>query len=453
MKRQVKLVAFLVVSILLVFEKSSIAAQQLPSAEKIGNSTRQERATLPRTVPACKDLKSIAAMVVRRFDEENDAILAMIHGTDKSEPFVTSDKPDTIWDTLVDCSQETKSSSQRVEALRALALWEQIRADNFAKQYRTASAPPIKSPQCESLDGLAERVDDAAKSHQKISDDDFQAIVQRLGACAEDSERLNSNREQPEALKARRLMFIWGITLYNTLVAEYNDADAQRKAQHVAESQWREDLANPSSLVSIRADASLTGEQMDQIVAHNRALCDQIITVTRITPSGLALEQGTPDGRKFLAEKYPRMCLLEDSDRVAPGVPRYLLVYASSESDFAGFQPIQRTISSPVSGSGTLTNPYGNTWNFTFSGTLQTTQTLNSPYVLESQSLFLYAYDAKGNIVSRHSISGSRQIGGDPSYAAGYNAGSALSQIWNNPRRLADKVLEEVKKDSAKYAK
>jgi hypothetical protein len=335
-------------------------------------------------------------------------------------------------------------------------MWEGWRADWFAQQYRAATAPPVKSPQCQDLNSLAVKVSAAKGNDEKFPLEDLHSVVQRLLTCAEDSERLNSRRNQLEALKARRLLFEWVETAYNhsltpykPLVADYVLVDEERELRRLgAESELRRALANPSSLVSVGADANITEEEMGQIAKHNRALCDQIITVTRMTPSGLALEPGTPDGRKFLAQKYPRTCLLEDSSRVAPGVPRYLLVYANSDSAFAGFQPIQQTTSSPVLGSGTITSPYGKMWNFTFSGTMQTSETIQSPYVLESQSLFLYAYDANSNAVSRHSITASRQVGGDPSYAAGYNTGALLSQFWNNPKRLAESVLKDVQKAS-----
>jgi hypothetical protein len=300
----------------------------------------------------------------------------------------------------------------------------------------------VKSPQCTSLDQLSLKVNAAVESHEKVSPEAFETTIQGLRACAEDSEQLNGSQEQLEALKARRLMFVWEVMLYNGLVAE------SRGPSVAAENEWHGALLNPSSLVSVGAGANVTGEEMGQITKHNRALCDQVITVAQMTPNGLALEPGTPDVRKFLAQKYPRTCLLEDSTRVAPGLPRYLLVYANSDSVFAGFQPTQQTASSPVSGSGTITNPYGNMWNFTFSGTIQTSETMQSPYVLESQTVFLYAYDGNGNVVSHHSIVASRQIGGDPSYAAGYNSGALLSRLWNNPRRLADSVLKDVQKAS-----
>jgi hypothetical protein len=71
--------------------------------------------------------------------------------------------------------------------------------------------------------------------------------------------------------------------------------------------------------------------------------------------------------------------------------------------------------------------------NFTYNGTLTEIDTVEAPYVLQSRTLFLWAYDGKGRVVSRHSISTSSQAGGDASYAAGYNAGALISLLWNNP--------------------
>jgi hypothetical protein len=85
------------------------------------------------------------------------------------------------------------------------------------------------------------------------------------------------------------------------------------------------------------------------------------------------------------------------------GVPRYLLVYAYSESAFAGFQPVTRTSTTitPVSGSGTVMNFYGDAWNFTYYGTVETTEmdTIEAPYVIQSHSLHLNAYEVSGAIV------------------------------------------------------
>ena len=153
------------------------------------------------------------------------------------------------------------------------------------------------------------------------------------------------------------------------------------------------------------------------------------------------------------AKDYPRMCLLEDAASFVPGIPRYLLVWAYSDDAFAGFQPVQKVTTSPVSGSGIVTNFYGDRWNFTYSGNVTEIDTVEAPYVIKSRSLYLWAYDGKGSIVSQHSISTSSQAGGDASYAAGYNAGALISLLWNNPSRLIKGVLKDVEKDSTKYGR
>jgi hypothetical protein len=232
-------------------------------------------------------------------------------------------------------------------------------------------------------------------------------------------------------------------------------------AVDAAEDERREasELANPSSLVTIRAGESLPDEERSKIETHNRALCDQTITVAGLTPNGLALYV-PPEGQKFMAKNsqdYPRMCLLEDATNVFPGVPRYLLVYAYSETAFSGFQPITRinTTTTPVSGSGTVMNGYGGMWNFTYSGTVATTvmDTIEAPYVIRSRSLYLNAYDENGALVSRHSFTVSSQIGGNGASAIGYNGAQLIALLWNNPSHLIKSVLKDVQRDSKKYGK
>jgi hypothetical protein len=60
-----------------------------------------------------------------------------------------------------------------------------------------------------------------------------------------------------------------------------------------------------------------------------------------------------------------------------------------SKNDFVGFQPIQQTTQGSVSGLGTVTNTAGNMWNFTYTGTTQMTDTVQAPYVVDSQTIFL----------------------------------------------------------------
>jgi len=467
----------------LLFLVASASAQ-----EKSADATKKvQRNKSDATVPACKNLSALAELIDAVFDgqkngtltlspiqalnkiravadkereeeEKNDPILAAIRrsGTSTETQTAPAEESDSVWDTLIDCSEATRKSSEREEALRVVAIWEWLRAGTFQKMYR-AAASPVRSARCRDLDRLAERVDAAMKNNEawKSPPQDFQTVLQALRGCAEDSEELNSNREQPEALRARRLMFGWEVMLYNSLVAGYSSASAEKKAPREATEEWRKALADPSSLVIVRADERLPDGELAQAAAHNRALCDQTITVAGLTPSGLALYV-PPLGQKFMAknsQNYPRMCLVEDSTSFLPGVPRYLLVYAYSENAFAGFQPVARTTTVPVSGSGTLMNAYGNQWNFTYTGTMTDMDTIEAPYVIQSHSLYLNAYDENGNVVSHHSITVSSQAGGDASYAAGYNGAQLIVLLWNNPSHLIKSVLTDVQKDSKKYTK
>jgi len=412
-------------------------------------------------VPPTEVLNRIRAIAntEREEEEKNDPILTAIRhaGTSTQTQTAPPEDSDSVWDALIDCYDLTEKPSQREEALRVAAVWELLRADAFQKMYR-AAASPVRSARCRDLDRLAERVDAALKNNEpwKSPPPDFQPVLQGLRGCAEDSEQLNSNRELPEALRARRLMFGWEVMLYNSLVAGYNAVGAVKKAPHeVAGEEWRKALADPSSLVTVRADERLPDGELARAAAHNRALCDQVITVAGLTPQGLALYV-PPAGQEFMKKNfknYPRMCLVENADYSVPGVPSYLLVYTYSEGAFAGFQPVTQARTTPVFGSGTVTNAYGANWNFTYSGTLTEIDTVEAPYVIQSHSLFLHAYDQNGHVVSQHSITTSSQTGGDASYAAGYNAGALISLLWNNPAHLIKSVLKDVQKDSMKYGK
>ena len=229
-------------------------------------------------------------------------------------------------------------------------------------------------------------------------------------------------------------MIDWLAIHYNRLVADYNALNEEKKAPHeVQHVDWSKVLADSSKLVSVGVDQHPTDEELNKIAEHNRALCDQVITVTRLENGALVLEYGTQDGLKFLAKNYPRMCLLEDSSHFAPGVPRYLLVYAQAQNDFTGFQPVQQTTNSAISGRGILTNAYGSQWNFTYTGTLQTTERVETPYSINSQSIFLNAYDENGLVVSQRSITQIESNRRRRAYAAGYNAGNLIFCYGTSP--------------------
>jgi hypothetical protein len=170
------------------------------------------------------------------------------------------------------------------------------------------------------------------------------------------------------------------------------------------------------------------------------------VKVAAWTPNGL-VPYIPPAGESFMAKNakhYPRMCLIERLGEYLPGVPSYLLVYSYAYGLFSGFQSDKRT--APVSGAGTISDVYGNVWNFTYSGT--EVDTLEVPYVLRSRSLYLSAYDAAGRLVSHRSLSLSSQFGGNVASAIGYNGAQLIAMLWNNPSRLIKSVLNDVQRDS-----
>jgi hypothetical protein len=262
--------------------------------------------------------------------------------------------------------------------------------------------------------------------------------------------------------RGREFVFVSEILAYPPAVRkelERSDAGAAvgENATASEAAQRASDLADSTVLVTVAPSERVPDTDLSKITAHNRALCDQTITVAGLTPRGLALYV-PPEGQKFMAknsQNYPRMCLVEDASKLVPGAPRYLLVYAYSQNAFAGFQPVTRinTTTTPVSGSGTVSNSYGEVWNFTYFGTVESTEidTIEEPYVIQSRSLYLNAYDESGALVSSHSITLSRQIGGDGASALGYNGAQLIGMLWNNPSRLIKSVLKDVQKDSAKY--
>lgn len=349
---------------------------------------------------ACKTLGTIGTLVDGAFDGQKDETRILTP--------MMSDPDDSIWDTLIGCSDATTKASERAEALRSAAMWEWLRAQLFRKMYLEAVGAAGSGAPLSETNPSTTGENPLVRSLQKA-----QASID---AELEMERRATTEKAQREAV-----------------------VQARRKA-----------MANPSALATIRAGERLPDEEVPGIAAHNRAVCDQIITVAGLTPSGLALYV-PPVGQKFMAKNsknYPRMCLLEDTEKFVPGVPRYLLVYTYSEDAFSGFQPVTQAHTTPVYGSGTVTNAYGDRWNFTYHGTMTEIDTIEAPYVIQSRSLYLRAYDDKGNVVSQHSVTTSSQTGGDAAWAAGYNGAQLIAMLWNNPSRLIKSVLSDVQKAS-----
>lgn len=113
------------------------------------------------------------------------------------------------------------------------------------------------------------------------------------------------------------------------------------------------------------------------------------------------------------------------------------MVLANSSQSFAGFEPVIRTNTTtdttPVSGSGTVTDSYGGMWHYTYDGTVTTTTTTtteeNVGYSLDSNSLYIYTFDENGTLVSGRWKTLTTKQGGDTYSTLGYNLGAALSAI------------------------
>lgn len=149
------------------------------------------------------------------------------------------------------------------------------------------------------------------------------------------------------------------------------------------------------------------------------------------------------------AKKYPNVLFQQGCP--IRGAENYLVVFSASASALSGFDPVVTTNTStnttPVSGSGTVTDNYGSTWDYTFSGDVTTTTTTttqeNIPYTIQSNTLYATAYDEHGVIVSqRWHVYNSKQ-GGDAANSLGYNLGSALGAI-NSRGRLLNAVVKDI---------
>jgi hypothetical protein len=133
------------------------------------------------------------------------------------------------------------------------------------------------------------------------------------------------------------------------------------------------------------------------------------------------------------------------------GHENYLIVLSQSASYFHGFEPVVRTdtttSTTPVSGSGTVTNNYGETWNYTYAGTATTATTTttqaNVPYTINSNTIYANAYDDRGALVSHRNHIYSKKSGGDPVDSADYNVENELRAI-NARGRLIHSVVMDI---------
>lgn len=153
------------------------------------------------------------------------------------------------------------------------------------------------------------------------------------------------------------------------------------------------------------------------------------------------------------AKKHPDICFSQEPMK---GRANYLVALSDAAGYLTGFDPVVRTDTStetvPVSGTGTVTDTSGNSWNYTYSGTETTTTTTSSrenvPYTIRSNTLYAFAYNGGGEVVSKHYHVYSTKSGGDVYNSAGYNLGNALAAI-NARGRMLSAVIKDIERRSS----
>jgi hypothetical protein len=147
---------------------------------------------------------------------------------------------------------------------------------------------------------------------------------------------------------------------------------------------------------------------------------------------------GMPDWVMHWIQKnekhYANICF---SQTPKVGATNFLMVLSNSSQSLSGFDPVVRTntttSTTPVSGSGIVTDNYGGMWSYTYDGTVTTTTTTttheNLAYSLNSNSLYIYTFDEHGIMVSERSKTLTTKQGGDPYNTLGYNLGAAFRAI------------------------
>lgn len=154
-------------------------------------------------------------------------------------------------------------------------------------------------------------------------------------------------------------------------------------------------------------------------------------------------------------KKYPSVRF--QTSGPADGEENYVIAFSFSSNALNGFEPVTHTDTSEstsnISGTGTATDDYGNSWDYTTNGqattTTTTTTTTNEAYTRTYNGVYLTAYNAKGEIIARRQHIYSSQTGGNQGTALGYNMGNALGAI-HAKGHLMEAILKDVGLDRRK---
>jgi hypothetical protein len=134
--------------------------------------------------------------------------------------------------------------------------------------------------------------------------------------------------------------------------------------------------------------------------------CTKSIAVARATEGGAQpfLPEFVNNWWRKNSKRYPTVCF---SQTPSARAKNYLIVGSTSEASFGGLFPTVKTYTNtntaPYSSRGTVSDQYGNTWNYTATGDVTTTTTTpvqeNLPYTDRFVGLYMNAYDSNGRMV------------------------------------------------------
>ncbi len=150
-------------------------------------------------------------------------------------------------------------------------------------------------------------------------------------------------------------------------------------------------------------------------------------------------------------KKFFGVCFSQLGTHANSGDKHYLVVISTSRTAFDGLLPVFSTNTSrdttPVSGSGTVTDNYGSTWNYTYDGsvtkTTRTTTQTNMPYTDTTTGLYANAYNETGTLIGAAEKSATFRQGGDAANTLGYNLASRLLSV-NIGERLLENVVKQI---------
>jgi hypothetical protein len=148
--------------------------------------------------------------------------------------------------------------------------------------------------------------------------------------------------------------------------------------------------------------------------------------------------------------KFSNVCFAQVGNSSTPGNTNYLIVLSTSRAMFNGLRPVfsknTSTSTTPVSGSGIVTDNTGSIWNYSYQGTDTTTTTTttqtNVPYTDTTFGLYASAYDESGALIGTAQRAATFRQGGEAANTLGYNIGSRLLSIHIREHLLEDIVKQ-----------